>query len=170
MRSKCLYCTLAFLFFYHGKHLFLLFSFIAVESAFKMASIQVLFNLIGLCVTTLIDPLAWIVIEKYQTINSNDTLGLYQSACNIQFIESVSLKYGIYKPWEAEHLKKKKKKSCASALVSLSDVQHPSVYKSHILNWPINKLYLPSTILHNECNKIDDTATITDSFDFVLYM
>ena len=31
--------------------------------------------------------------------------------------------------------------SCASALVSLSDVQPPSVYKSHILNGPINKLY-----------------------------
>ena len=30
-----------------------------------------------------------------------------QSACNKQFIESVHSKYGIYKPGEAEHLKKK---------------------------------------------------------------
>ena len=44
--------------------LFLLFSFITVESAFKMASIQVLFNSIGLCGTTLTDPLAWSAIEQ----------------------------------------------------------------------------------------------------------
>ena len=31
---------------------------------------------------------------------------------------------------------------CASALVSLLDVQPPSVYKSHILNWPNWPLYL----------------------------
>ena len=31
---------------------------------------------------------------------------------------------------------------CASALVSLSDVQPPSVYKSHILKGPVNKVYL----------------------------
>ena len=49
MRSKCLYFTL-------------LFSFITVESAFKMASIQVLFNSISLCVTTQTVPLAWTVI------------------------------------------------------------------------------------------------------------
>ena len=36
----------------------------------------------------------------------------------------------------------RKRNSCASALVSLSDVQPPSVYKSHILNGPINKLYI----------------------------
>ena len=36
----------------------------------------------------------------------------------------------------------RKRNSCASALVSLSDVQPPEVYKSHILNGPINKLYL----------------------------
>ena len=35
-----------------------------------------------------------------------------------------------------------KRNSCASALVSLSDVQPPSVYKSHILNGPFNKLYI----------------------------
>ena len=35
-----------------------------------------------------------------------------------------------------------KRNLCASALVSLSDVQPPSVYKSHILNGPINKLYI----------------------------
>ena len=34
----------------------------------------------------------------------------------------------------------RKRNSCASALISLSDVQPPSVYKSHILNGPINKL------------------------------
>ena len=56
--------------------LFLLFSFIAVESGFKMASIQVLFNSISLCVTTLTDPLEWTVIDLYQTINSNDSSGL----------------------------------------------------------------------------------------------
>ena len=36
----------------------------------------------------------------------------------------------------------RKRNSCASALVSLSDIQPPSVYKSHILNRPINKLYI----------------------------
>ena len=38
----------------------------------------------------------------------------------------------------------RKRNSCASALVSLSDVQPSSVYKSHILNGPIKKLYLSS--------------------------
>ena len=57
---------------------------------------------------------------------------------HVKFIKSAHLKYGIYKPREVEHLKKK----LASALVSLSDVQPPSVYKSHILIGPINKLYL----------------------------
>ena len=36
----------------------------------------------------------------------------------------------------------RKRNLCASALVSLSDVQPPEVYKSHILNGPINKLFL----------------------------
>ena len=36
----------------------------------------------------------------------------------------------------------RKRNACASAHVSLSDVQPPSVYKSHILNGPINKLYI----------------------------
>ena len=36
----------------------------------------------------------------------------------------------------------RKRSLCASALVSLLDVQPPLVYKSHILNGPINKLYL----------------------------
>ena len=40
----------------------------------------------------------------------------------------------------------RKRNSCASALVSLSDVQPPSVYKSHILNGPINKLYIFSFV------------------------
>ena len=59
-------------------NLFLLFSFITEESASKMASVQVLFNSIGLCVTTLTDPLAWTGVELYQTINSNsnDSSGL----------------------------------------------------------------------------------------------
>ena len=56
--------------------LFLLFSFIAVESAFKMAAIQVLFNSIRLCVTTLTDLKRWIVIELYYTTNSNNLSGL----------------------------------------------------------------------------------------------
>ena len=41
----------------------------------------------------------------------------------------------------------RKRNSCASALVSLSDVQPPSVYKSHILNGPSNKLYLKWVIM-----------------------
>ena len=56
--------------------LFLLFSFITVESAFKMAAIQVLFNSTSLCVTTLTDLKRWIVIELYLIINSNQLLGL----------------------------------------------------------------------------------------------
>ena len=36
----------------------------------------------------------------------------------------------------------RKRNSCASALVSLSDVQPPSVCKSYILDGPINKLYI----------------------------
>ena len=62
---------------------------------------------------------------------------VYQSACNIQFIESVHLKYGIYKPREADNSKKKLVRKR-----TLSAVQPPSVYKSHILNGPINKLYI----------------------------
>ena len=64
---------------------------------------------------------------------------VYQSACNIQFIESAHLKYGNYKPREAEHLKKKLVRKHTR---SLSDVQPPLVYKSHISNGPINKLYI----------------------------
>ena len=44
-------------------------------------------------------------------------------------------------------LNSQKRNSCASALVSLSDVQPPSVYKSHILNGSINKLYL-NDVMH----------------------
>ena len=40
----------------------------------------------------------------------------------------------------------RKRNSCASGLVSLSDVQPPSVYKSHISNGPINKLYIEVSI------------------------
>ena len=43
--------------------LFLLFSFITVESAFKMAGIEVLCNSTSLCVTTLTDLKRWIAIE-----------------------------------------------------------------------------------------------------------
>ena len=46
-------------------NLFLLFSFITVESAFKMAAIEVLFILTSLCVTMLTDLKRWIVIELY---------------------------------------------------------------------------------------------------------
>ena len=68
--------------------LFPLFSFIAVESAFKMVAIQVLFNSISLCVTTLTDLKRWIVIELYFTINLNNLSGLLKcmTACNIKFI------------------------------------------------------------------------------------
>ena len=45
--------------------LFLLVSVITVESAFKMAAIQVLFNSVSLCVTTLTDLKRWIVTELY---------------------------------------------------------------------------------------------------------
>ena len=51
----------------------------------------------------------------------------------------------------------RKRNSCASALVSLSDVQPPSVYKSHIFNGPITKLYIwyyPQ--LHDNNNTCDD--------------
>ena len=40
----------------------------------------------------------------------------------------------------------RKRNLWASALVSLSDVQPPSVYKFHILNGPINKLYIIQSI------------------------
>ena len=105
-----------------------------MESAF-----QVLFNSFGLCVTMLTDLLAWTVIElctkqKIQMIHQ-----VYQSACNIKFIESVHLKYGIYKPREAEHPKKKLVRKRTRFFVGCST---SSVYKSHILNGPIlNKLY-----------------------------
>ena len=51
-----------------------------------------------------------------------------------------------------ERLNIRKRNSCASTLLSLSDVQPPSVYKSHILNGPINKLYIlqkrfPATLI-----------------------
>ena len=55
---------------------FLLFLFITIESAFKMAHMKVLFNSVSLCVTMLTDPLTWTVIELYSTKNSNDPLGL----------------------------------------------------------------------------------------------
>ena len=48
----------------------------------------------------------------------------YQSAYNIKFIELVHLKYGSYKPREVEHPKRKR----------------AQVYKSRILNGPINKI------------------------------
>ena len=38
----------------------------------------------------------------------------------------------------------RKRNLCASALISLSDFQPPSVYKSHILNGPVNKFYISS--------------------------
>ena len=44
-------------------NLFLVFSFITVERAFKKAAIQVLCNSTSLCVTMLTDLKRWIVIE-----------------------------------------------------------------------------------------------------------
>ena len=67
---------------------------------------------------------------------------VYQSACNIKFIKSAHLEHGIYKPREVEHPKKK----LVRTRTRLSDVQPPSVYKSHILNGPINKLYITLTL------------------------
>ena len=49
----------------------------------------------------------------------------------------------------------RKRNSCASALVSLSDIQPPSVYKSHILNGQINKLYI----------KVREKLTVISVFD-----
>ena len=45
--------------------LFRVFSIITVEGAFKMAAIQVLFDSISLCVTTLTDLKRWNAIELY---------------------------------------------------------------------------------------------------------
>ena len=59
-----LYCRI-FSCFIRVNTLFLLFSFITVESAFKMAAIQVLFYAVSLCVTTLTDLKSWIVTEMY---------------------------------------------------------------------------------------------------------
>ena len=56
-----------YFFYFHSK---------TVESAFKMAAIQVLFNAISLCVTTLTELKRWIVIELYYTVNSNNLSGL----------------------------------------------------------------------------------------------
>ena len=98
MRSRCLYCTPAFLVVLSTVNTsFLLFSFITVDRAFKMAAIQVLFNSTSLYVTTLTDLKRWIVIactKQYIQI----IYQVYQSACNIKFIKSANLKYGIYKP------------------------------------------------------------------------
>ena len=41
-----------------------------------------------------------------------------------------------------------KKKLVRKRTRFFSDVQPPSVYKSHILNWPINKLYLSLFLLY----------------------
>ena len=54
---------------------------------------------------------------------------------------------------------------CArNALVSLSDVQSPEVYKSHILNGPINKLYLSYDVAVNQwitsCHKSRMTTRV----------
>ena len=53
----------------------------------------------------------------------------------------------------------RKRNSCASALVSLSDVPPPSVYKSHILNGPFNKLYIFSVFFNRQvcCNSNEYT-------------
>ena len=59
-----------------------------------------------------------------------------QNACNIHFIESFYLRYGIYKPWEVKnHLK-----NLVFAHSFLYQIVQPSVYKSYILNRMIDKL------------------------------
>ena len=64
---------------------------------------------------------------------------VYQSACNIKFIKSAHLKYGIYKPRDVEHPKKKLVRKRTRFFIGYSTSLG---YKSHILNGPINKLYL----------------------------
>ena len=49
-----------------------------------------------------------------------------------------TLKYGIYEPQEVEYPKKKLVRKCTRFFIG---VQPSSVYKSHIINGPINKLY-----------------------------
>ena len=59
--------------------LFLLYLLVTVESAFKMAAIQVLFNSVRLCITTLTDMTdmrRWIVTELSLTIKSNNQSSL----------------------------------------------------------------------------------------------
>ena len=125
--------------------LFLLFSFLTVESTFKMASIQ--FNSVSLCVTTLTVLLTWTVIELHMGFSSLGRLNI------------------------------RKRNLCASALVSLSDVQPPSVHKSHILNEQINKLYIwmeTSTWKTNIIHKCFHVSRIRVSqtpqnFDWIFY-
>ena len=62
----------------------------------------------------------------------------------------------------------RKRNLCTSTLVSLSDVQPPSVYKSHILNGPINKLYLLITCQAKK-KKNAETFILARSLCFLLY-
>ena len=63
----------------------------------------------------------------------------------------------------------RKRNSCASALVSLSDVQPPSVYKSHILNGPINKITIKSMkhIIKSMKQKYRSNLYMSDTADLV---
>ena len=78
-----------------------------------------------------------------------------QNTCNIQFIKSFNLKYGIYKPREVVNPIKETRAQAHSFLYwiyhlprfiahsfLLSDLPPPEVYKSHISNGMINKLYI----------------------------
>ena len=70
-------------------------------------------------------------------VGTAETRGYPYLVCKKKFVKSAHLKYGIYKP---SFFSDVQPPEVASALVSLSDVQPLSVYKSHILNGPINKL------------------------------
>ena len=60
-----------------------------------------------------------------------------QNVCNLQFIESFYLKYGIYKPREVKY-------HINLCLRTRFFIRFPPtlVYKSHILNRTINNLYI----------------------------
>ena len=49
-----------------------------------------------------------------------------------------TLKYGIYEPREVEYPKKKLVRKCTRSFMGF---QTPSVYNSHIINGPMNKLF-----------------------------
>ena len=68
---------------------------------------------------------------------------VYQSACNIKITESAHIKYGIYIPRKIEQPKKKLVRKRTRLFLGCSTCL---VLKSHILNGPINKLYIQRDI------------------------